>query len=310
MFTEDIELEKRSEDIIKEAADQFKRDNDFKLKSSDENSINVRFGDWWSYKDDLRASAKVSFHSGKNKATLDFNFLMQIIFSSILIYLPILGVIGLSLWGGIYPFTILFIVILLIFFKYHHYCFSNTAKKYRKKIKDILYIAGSDEFTFCPNCGKKVDISEEWGEDNCPICGTELSKKSGKKGEYKKVKKPSKSISRGLGEEVSKTRPTGITILSVLFVINAFMGLLSIAFPAIGFSFLPSILGNIGIVVLGVQSIVLLFAAYGLWKGFSWARIVAIIFAVIGLLNFITGTIVNILILFYLFKDEVKEYFQ
>ncbi|MFW6176653.1 MAG: hypothetical protein ACOC40_03025 [Thermoplasmatota archaeon] len=310
MFTEDIELEKRSENIVKEAAGQFKRDKDFELKSSDENSIDVKFGDWWSYKDDLRGSAEIGFHPGKNKATLDFNFQTQIIFSSILIYLPILLVIGLSLWGGIYPFAILFIVILLIFFKYHHYCFSNTAKKYRRKIKDILYIVGSDEFTFCPNCGKKVDISEDWGEENCPICGAELKRKIGKKGKYRKSEKTSKPRPMEFGEEVSKTRPTGITILSVLFVVNAFMGLLTVAFPNIVFSFLPSLLGKIGIVVLVVQSVVLLLAAYGLWRGLSWARIIAIIFAVVGLLNFITGTIVNILILFYLFKDEVKEYFE
>jgi len=310
MFTEDIEFENKSENIVKEAANQFKRDNDFKLKSSDENSINVKFGDWWSYKDDLRGSAEISFHPGKNKATLDFNFLMQIIFSSILIYLPILGVIGLSLWGGIYPFTILFIVILLIFFKYHHYCFSNTAKKYRKKIKDILYIIGSDEFTFCPNCGKKVDISEDWGEENCPICGAELKKKSEKKDEYKVSGKTSKPRPKKFGEDVSKTRPTGITILSVLFVVNAFVELLGIVYPDLGLSMLPSLLGSIGMVILGIHAVALLLASYGLWKGLSWARIIAIVFAVIGLLNFITGTIVNLLILFYLFKDEVKEYFE
>ncbi|MFP4051918.1 MAG: hypothetical protein ACLFVB_09285 [Thermoplasmata archaeon] len=310
MFTEDIELEKRSEDIVKEAAGQFKRDKDFKLKSSDENSIDVKFGDWWSYKDDLRGSAKISFHPGKKKATLDFNFQMQIILSSILIYLPILLVIGLSLWGGIYPFTILFIVILLIFFKYHHYCFSNTAKKYRKKIKDILYIVGSDEFTFCPNCGKKVDISENWGEENCPICGAELKKKSRKKSDYTKTEKKSKPKPQQFGENVSKTRPTGITILSVLFVVNAFFELLGIAYPNIGVSMLPSLLGSIGMFILGVHAVLLLLASYGLWKGLSWARIIAIVFAVIGLFNIGYGTIVNILILFYLFKDEVKEYFD
>lgn len=309
MFTEDIELEKRSEYVVKEAADQFKRDEDFKLKSSDKNNINVKFGDWWSYKDDLRGSATISFHPGKNKATLDFDFLMQIIFSSILIYIPILLVIGLSLWGGIYPITILFVVILLIFFKYHHYCFSNTAKKYRKKIRDILYTVGSDEFTFCPNCGKKVDISEDWGEENCPICGAELKKKSGKKGEYKKSEKRSKTRPQKFEEEVSKSRPTGITILSVLFVVNAFVELLGIVYPDLGVSILPSLFGSIGMVILGIHAVVLLFASYGLWKGLSWARIIAIVFAVIGLFNIGYGTIVNILILFYLFKDEVKEYF-
>ncbi|MFP4052036.1 MAG: hypothetical protein ACLFVB_09900, partial [Thermoplasmata archaeon] len=91
---------------------------------------------------------------------------------------------------------------------------------------------------------------------------------------------------------------------------NAFFELVGIAYPNLGVSMLPSLLGSIGMVILGVHAVVLLIASYGLWKGLSWASIIAIVFAVIGLFNIGYGTIVNILILFYLFKDEVKEYFE
>ena len=70
---------------------------------------------------------------------------------------------------------------------------------------------------------------------------------------------------------------------------------------------------EVGIVcwaVFGIIALLYFVIAFGLWKGMGWARMVAIIFAIIGLLGFPIGTIISIVILVYLFKDDVKAYFE
>lgn len=51
-------------------------------------------------------------------------------------------------------------------------------------------------------------------------------------------------------------------------------------------------------------------AGLGLWKLKPWARIIAIILAIISLLNFPVGTAIGIIVLWYLFKAEIKEAFR
>ncbi len=62
--------------------------------------------------------------------------------------------------------------------------------------------------------------------------------------------------------------------------------------------------------VFGIIALVYFLIGFGLLKGKGWARVVAIILAIIGLLNVPIGTIISIIILIYLFKPETKAFFQ
>ncbi|MFO7791793.1 MAG: hypothetical protein R6W73_02280 [Candidatus Saliniplasma sp.] len=115
------------------------------------------------------------------------------------------------------------------------------------------------------------------------------------------------------GGQGPKERPTGITILAVLYIIG---GLLMLSVPVMMTAIIPMdvpLIADIGIIcwaVFGIIALLYFVVAFGLWKGQGWARIVAIILAILGLLNFPIGTIISIVILIYLFKDEVKAYFD
>ena len=115
--------------------------------------------------------------------------------------------------------------------------------------------------------------------------------------------------------QAQMTRPTGVTVLAVLYILE---GLLVLALPLFLTAMLSGMMGMPGMatvtgicwVVFGIIALIYFLIAYGLLKGQGWARIVAIIFAIIGLLNIPIGTIISIIILWYLFKPEVKAWFQ
>lgn len=119
-------------------------------------------------------------------------------------------------------------------------------------------------------------------------------------------------------------RPTGVTILAVLYFIQ---GILMLMVPIMFSICLGSMLSLPGVeesgggddlfaaglmcwLVFGIIALVYFLIGFGLLKGKGWARVVAIILAIIGLLNVPIGTIISIIILIYLFKPEVKAYFQ
>ena len=122
-----------------------------------------------------------------------------------------------------------------------------------------------------------------------------------------------------------KARPTGVTILAILEIIS---GVIAIAFGA----FFGTLMGSMGIgmmmgdgealgaifaaiggitIALGAISFVL---AWGLLKGKSWAWTITLILTIISLvfdlpsLNII-GIIIDVIILYYLFRPHVKAYF-
>ena len=137
----------------------------------------------------------------------------------------------------------------------------------------------------------------------------------------------------------TKVRPTGVTILAILEIIS---GVIAIAFGA----FFGTLMGSMGIgmmmgegealgaifaaiggivialgaifaaiggivIALGAISFVL---AWGLLKGKSWAWTVTLILTIISLvfdlpsMNII-GIIIDVVILYYLFRPHVKTYF-
>lgn len=107
--------------------------------------------------------------------------------------------------------------------------------------------------------------------------------------------------------------------MAVLFIINA---IIYFAFPVIGLVFLGMMFGvdaDIGAAFTGicliftlifiVFGVICLVIAIGLLKLQNWARIVAMIFAVISLINIPIGTIIGIIILVYLTRPSVKAAF-
>ena len=112
---------------------------------------------------------------------------------------------------------------------------------------------------------------------------------------------------------MSNTIPSGVKLISVLLIIsgliNALFGILALAMnPAVVFI---SILVNIFIIIVGVF----------LWLGENWARIAAIILALITIINgfgyllmgnifAVINIIINLIILFYLsLSKDVRDAF-
>ena len=112
-------------------------------------------------------------------------------------------------------------------------------------------------------------------------------------------------------------RPTGVTVLGILYVISGLMVLMSaVMFTAVMGDFgIPDLemFDNMLMICLSIVVIVALIyilIAVGLFKGARWARVLAIVFAILGLFNIPIGTIISIIILIYLFKPEVKAWFN
>jgi len=122
-------------------------------------------------------------------------------------------------------------------------------------------------------------------------------------------------------------RPEGIALLAALFWILAILALVGGLFMVgtkdaiIGImedqpevteeiiDLVDSVLLGAGIITF-VLAILYIITGWGLWKLKSWARIVAMILAVISLLSFPIGTIIGIVVLWYLFKPEIKTAFH
>lgn len=97
-----------------------------------------------------------------------------------------------------------------------------------------------------------------------------------------------------------KEVPTGVKIISVLYYIGAavcvLLGIALIAGGGLFGSMLDEVLGGfLGgiIIVVGIFAIALgvlnFFVAKGLWKGKNWARIVVIIFSILGAVSAINS---------------------
>ncbi len=103
-------------------------------------------------------------------------------------------------------------------------------------------------------------------------------------------------------------RPSGVSILAILYFIQGIAwiagGFLLGALFVFGSGWVL-VCGGIG-VVIGIFYFII---GWGLWTLQGWARTVALIFAILGLLNFPIGTLISIIILWYLFQPEIKAAF-
>lgn len=103
-------------------------------------------------------------------------------------------------------------------------------------------------------------------------------------------------------ENSQKHRPLGVTVIAILTVIAG------IAFAAIG------------AILLAVVAIAYFVVAYGLWKGKRWAWTITLILSAIGIISGIASVavgnagavfhiIINVAIIYYLFRPNVKAFF-
>jgi hypothetical protein len=114
-----------------------------------------------------------------------------------------------------------------------------------------------------------------------------------------------------------KQRPIGVTIIALLAILGGIAFLVSglgtlILIPLIGI-FIGS-----GLFILGLAYFLM---AYGLWKGKGWAWILTLILSGIGIIvgigSILVGnpgsvfhTIINAIVIYYLYRPNVKAFFN
>jgi hypothetical protein len=124
----------------------------------------------------------------------------------------------------------------------------------------------------------------------------------------------------------NESRPKGITILAVLetlvgiyylatgfaelFVAATIRSLSYFGIPSSGMAMIPRVLGT-ALIIIGLVSLVV---AWGLWTGKRWARMCALIFAILSiilsLISFhIIGLVIDVIIVYYLTRPNVKQFF-
>ena len=117
-------------------------------------------------------------------------------------------------------------------------------------------------------------------------------------------------------------RPDLLLLVAIWAFFSAFLYLIGIAaiaifaFPeALGFMYGPANVGSIfgmsfGIFVLLCCMGLSLAGGIGILKAKSWGRIISIVVAVLSLFWIPVGTVLGVLVLIYLAKAEVREYFE
>jgi hypothetical protein len=117
-------------------------------------------------------------------------------------------------------------------------------------------------------------------------------------------------------------RPDGVTLVAVYYFFVGAMGLLGACiivtvalFPVAlnvdeGDALFWALFGLcIGFVVTGGSGILSVLAGWGLLNLKEWARWLALVLAVFTLFAFPIGTIIGVLIIWYLLQDEAKDAF-
>jgi uncharacterized membrane protein (DUF2068 family) len=119
-----------------------------------------------------------------------------------------------------------------------------------------------------------------------------------------------------------KHRPLGVTIIAILTIIGGIGFLASGIAAVVAAPFLSDMEGlsaGIGaaLMALGIAYFVM---AYGLWKGKGWAWTITLVLSfigiVLGIASIVTGNIgavfhliINIIVVYYLYRPNVKMFF-
>ncbi|MGC8600791.1 MAG: hypothetical protein ACP5LX_07050, partial [Nitrososphaeria archaeon] len=148
----------------------------------------------------------------------------------------------------------------------------------------------SNQINYCQDCGQPIPF----GMTYCTNCG------SVKIGPY-----PPSSISR----------PAGVTILGIIQILfslgDLVAGMILAGFflTASGAPYVGGILADLGVLFIFAGALSLIFAIAFL-TGRNWGRILMMIGAVIELFAFPIGTVIGIVILWYLTRPRVRAYFK
>lgn len=118
-------------------------------------------------------------------------------------------------------------------------------------------------------------------------------------------------------------RPEGVTAIAVWYFVDAaffFLGVCILLAVLVGVlvaigddpdaQFWTSFGMLTGVVFSLAGGIALVVAGWGLLQMKSWARWLALILAILSLFGFPIGTIIGIVIIWYLLKDDVREAFE
>ncbi len=111
---------------------------------------------------------------------------------------------------------------------------------------------------------------------------------------------------------MQKSRPIGVTIVAILMIISGILFLVGGTGLVV---FIPPI--GVPLIIIGIANLVL---AWGLFKGKGWAWIITVILAIISVIlsivsiasggrTNIISLIISAVILYYMYRTEVKSYF-
>ncbi|NQE45275.1 hypothetical protein C5S31_04535 [ANME-1 cluster archaeon GoMg2] len=171
---------------------------------------------------------------------------------------------------------------------------------------------------FCPNCGAELSKDDIF----CGSCGAKIDEFGAVKSE-----KPTGT----------KRRPTGVTIIAILNILGGIGGLIAgfgmMALSGDLFQYylsdeVAALFGILGMlfIIIGFVDLVI---GYGLWTLKRWARMAAIIMAIIGIVcstgetilmmsvemgdnigSMILSVLISVIIIWYLSKPEIEEVFE
>lgn len=120
-------------------------------------------------------------------------------------------------------------------------------------------------------------------------------------------------------------RPLGVTIIGILFILGGIFALIGGALGGLALSVLGG--GILGILfggILAIVGIVYIILGIGCFKGWGWVWTLAVIFAIVGIIlqivslamtgmaaltASIVGILIDVVILWYLFQENVKRWF-
>jgi len=118
------------------------------------------------------------------------------------------------------------------------------------------------------------------------------------------------------------SRPDGVVLTAIWFIVGAVFSLIGIvailifALPAVftdttsGIDRYMAVAGvTFGAFIIAILGIADLAAAIGVLQLKGWGRILSIVLAAMGLMLFPVGTIVGVLIIWYMLGDDAKQAF-
>jgi len=113
-------------------------------------------------------------------------------------------------------------------------------------------------------------------------------------------------------ESRSDGQPAALSIVAVLYSLWSVLTVVTGGFMVLSDTYF----GLSGPIVAGIGSMVFfvglfgLIIAWSLWNRVAWAHWIAVLCVAVGLMGFPLGTILSFILLWYLFKPDIKQAFH